>query len=480
MQKVPTRLSDRARPWIALALATGCFRAGPILAQGNGPDATRPAVNPNAQIGTPARRPPVSGVLTLGDAVQRGLEYNLRVVGLTQAVGQARGQQQMARSALMPNLTADASASQQQLNLGALGLSIDVPGVPFEDVVRFNVVDLHARLSQTVVNLNRLNSYRATRETLRASELSVEDSRDLIVQSVASAYLEAIAARSRLQATRAQVATATAIRDRTVQQQGSGLATPIDVNRSQVETLTAQQRLASVQADFAKRKITLARLIGLPPTDQYDLAEDIPFSPAPLQTVEEAMRQAAERRSDVKAAEAQVRAAERTLAAAQAERMPSVAVNADYGASRASAKPVHPTYSVLGFVRIPIWEGGRVAGAVEQASAALNQRRAELDDLREQVEGDLRKAFLDLQAAATQVEASQATLQVTRENLGLIRQRFDAGLNDNVSVVQSQESTAAAEFDYINSVFAHNLAKLGVARGVGHASEDLARYLKLP
>ena len=477
MQKEPTGVSQWARRWIVLTLASSCFRPGAALAQ-PAPAAAVPAASRSAQ--SAPKRPLPAGVLSLRDAIQRGLEYNLRVVGLTQAVGQARGMEQIARSALMPNVTADFSANQQRTNLSAVGLNIDVPGFSLDDVAKFNVVDLHTRLSQTVVNLNRLNTYRASRESVRASELSVEDSRDLIVQSVGSAYLEAVAARARLQATQAQVTTATAIHDKTVQQRDAGLATPIDVNRAQVETLTARQRLSALQADLAKRKINLAKLVGLPPTDQYELGEEIPFSAAPAQAVEVAIKLATERRSDLMAADAQVLAAERTLAAAQAERMPTVAVNAEVGGNRASAKPAHATYSVVGFVRVPIWEGGRVAGSVAQATAALNQRRAERDDLRDQIEGDVRKAFLDLQAAASQVDVAQATLQVTRENLGLTRQRFDAGLNDNVSVVQSQQSLAAAEFDYINSVFSHNLAKLGLARSVGHASEDLARYLQLP
>jgi outer membrane protein TolC len=421
-----------------------------------------------------------SGVLTLREAIQRGLAYNLTVVGMANAIGQARGQQRTARSALMPNVSGDFSANEQQVNLSAMGVRIEIPGTTVPDLVRFNVVDLHARLSQTIVNLNGLNNYRAARETVQANELSLEDSRDLIVLTVGGAYLEALAARARLQSTRAQIDTATAIHERAVQQRGAGLATPIDVNRALVQTLTAQQRLAGLDADFAKRKINLSRLIGMPPTDQYDLGPDVPFAAAPARTVDEAVKQAIEGRSDVKASEAQVRAAERTLAAAQASRLPSVTLNGEYGGNRASGKPAHPVFSIGGTVRVPIWEGGRAAGAIEQATFALSQRRAELDDLKGQIEADVRKAYLDLRAAAGQVETSQTSLQLTRDTLAMTRQRFDAGVGDNISVIQSQESVAAAEFDYINSVFSHNLAKLGLARNVGRASEDVAQYLQQP
>src|SRR5262249_13601909 len=158
-----------------------------------------------------------------------------------------------------------------------------------------------------------LQLYRAAQETARATELSLQDSRDVIVQAVGGAYLEVLAVRAKLQASRAQLDTATVIHDRAVRQRGAGLATPIDVNRAQVQTLTGQQRMIALRADLAKRKINLARMIGLPPSDQYDLAPDVPFSPAPSVTLDEAITEAAAHRSDLQAADVQVRAAERAL-----------------------------------------------------------------------------------------------------------------------------------------------------------------------
>jgi outer membrane protein TolC len=76
------------------------------------------------------------------------------------------------------------------------------------------------------------------------------------------------------------------------------------------------------------------------------------------------------------------------------------------------------------------------------------------------------------------VGVAAENLQVTKENLNLTRQRYEAGVTDNVEVVQSQESVAGADLDYINSVFAHNVAKLSLARAVGQAADNLARFLQ--
>jgi outer membrane protein TolC len=129
---------------------------------------------------------------------------------------------------------------------------------------------------------------------------------------------------------------------------------------------------------------------------------------------------------------------------------------------------------------VPIWLGGRTEAAIQQTEAAVRQRRAELDDLAGQIEGDVRKAYLEMEAAASQVELALRNQDVAQQTLALARQRFEAGIADSVEVVQAQESAAVAALDYINSVFAHNLAKLGIARSVGIAAQQLQDFLKLP
>jgi outer membrane protein TolC len=181
----------------------------------------------------------------------------------------------------------------------------------------------------------------------------------------------------------------------------------------------------------------------------------------------------------LKAAQAQVHAAELAHSAARAERLPSFSVNANYGAIGTNPAQAKATYTVVGTVRVPIWQGGRAEGDIAESDAALAQRRAEIEDLKSSVESEVRNAFLDLQTAASQVEVAQKNLDVSKDTLVLTRQRFEAGVTDAVEVVQTEQTVASAQLDYINSVFAHNLAKLSLARAVGGASESLPQFLKL-
>jgi outer membrane protein TolC len=447
-------------------------------------------LNPSVQVqgafnGSTRRgnQPPLAGPLSLQEALRRGVEYNLGTLNLARAVDQARGQRAIARSALLPSVTSDLTATRQKVNLAALGVRFEspIPGFDFPTVVGpFNQIDLRAHVSQTLLDLTALNNYRASSETLRANELSAEDAHDLVVLAVGSAYLQVVAARARVAAGRAQLETADALYQLSEQRRQVGLVAQVDVGRSQVQALTQRQRLTSLQNDLAKQKISLARMVGLPPTDRYEIAEDVPFAAAPAVPIEDAVRQALESRADLQAAAAQLRAAERARAAARSERLPSVSVRADYGTIGATLPEARGTFSIVGRVSVPIWQGGASEGQILQAEAAVRQRQAELDDLSSQIEGDVRKAYLDLEAAASQVDVALLNQRVAGQTLDLTRQRYEAGISDNIEVVQAQESAAVAALDYINSVFAHNMAKLSLARAVGVASERLPSFLKLP
>jgi outer membrane protein TolC len=423
---------------------------------------------------------PFNGKLSLQDAVERGLDYNLGPVGLNEILRQARGQDKVSRSALLPNIIGSVTEVVQQANLAATGLRINVPvpGFTFPTIVGpFNYIDYRARLTQSMVDLTAINNYRSTQEIRQADEFSLKDARDLTVLAVGGAYLQAVAAEARVEAARAQLDTANALYKQTADQRSVGLVAQIDVNRSQVQMLTQQQRLVSLQNDLAKQKINLARLTGLPVNDQYELIDQMSFSAPPPLDLERALRLAFEQRADLRAAEAQVRAAERNRAAARAERLPSLSMSADYGAIGVNPAQAHGTFSVVGTVRVPIWQGGRTEGNIDQADAALAQRKAEVSDVRARIESDVRNAFLDLEAATSQVDVSQKNVEVSQETLTLTRQKLDEGISDNVAVVQSQDALASARLDQINSIFAHNMAKLALARAVGGTAESWPRFL---
>ena len=199
----------------------------------------------------------------------------------------------------------------------------------------------------------------------------MQDARDTVVLAVGASYLQVIAAKARVASERAQLETAEAVYKQTAERRATGLAAQLDVNQDLVRAQTERQRLATMENDLARQKINLARLTGLPPNDKYDISDDFDYSPAPALSADEAVQQALGGRADLQAAEAQLKAAERTRAAARSERLPSLSASADFGEIGTHFNQGADTYTVTGTLNIPIWQGGRVGGDVAQADAAL-------------------------------------------------------------------------------------------------------------
>jgi outer membrane protein TolC len=422
---------------------------------------------------------PFNGKLGFKDAIQRGLSFNLGESGATQTMRQTEGLRKVALSSLLPNINGTVTENVQTTDLRALGFRFNFPGLAIPAVIGpFNYMDLRAHLSQNVFDLTAINNFRAASDVAKANRYSAQDARELIVLAVGGAYLQTIAAKAKMRSEESQLESANAVFDQSKQQLGQGLIAKVDADKNEVQALTHQQRLLSLQNDLAKQKINLARMIGLPPNDQYDLTDDVPFAPTDQITIEAALAQAFQQRADLKAADAQVHAAERSHAAARAERYPSLGVTSDYGGIGVTPSQLQTTYTATASLKIPIWQGGRAEGDIQQADAALSQRRAEFEDLKGQIESDVRSAYLDLQASASQVEVSQRNVQVTKEALDLTHQKVEVGVIDNVQYVQAQELVTNAEFDYINGVFAYNIAKLNLARAMGRAVDGLPEMFK--
>ncbi len=452
----------------------------------SGTTASVNTLNPTVQISGPysgstrsTTAMPFSGKLSLREALERGLAYNLGSVGLRQAVRQNRAQVTVARSALLPNVSSNVSETIEQVDLAALGLRITVPGFHIPTVVGpFNYMNLQVSLNQTVANLTSLNNYRSAQATARASQYSLQDARDLVTLAVGGAYLQVLAAQARLDAAQAELDTANAVFHQSTEQHSEGVLGQLNVDQSQLRTLSQQQQIITLRNDLDKQKINLARLTGLPPKAGYQLSDAFAFSSAPVQSVDDAIIQAERQRADLKAAEAQVEAAARALSAARAERLPSLAVSGDYQVIGTNPSESHGAFSAVGTLSIPVWQGGRTAGDIAQAEAVLDQRRAELEDTRGQIESEVRQVYLDLMAAAGQVEVARTNLRVAGEALEMSRARMEAGVINTVEVVQAQQSVASAQLDLIDSIFAHNLAKLSLARALGNAAERIPNLLK--
>ena len=423
---------------------------------------------------------PTPLALTLHDAIDRGLKANLGLLVSGSASETARGQRLQALSALLPAVNGGVSETVEQLNLKTIGFNLSIPGLSIPVVVGpFHYTDLRASASLTVFDYNKWKNYKSSQESQRAAQLSYRDARDLVVQAVANAYLQVIADASRAEAIRAQVLTDQALYDRTVDQKKAGTSAGIDVLRSQVELKQQQQRLLAQENQLAKDKLSLGRIIGLPAGQDFNIPDSLRYSPLASMTQEQALRIALEQRPDYQSAKAQVRAAEDAVRATRGERYPTVGVTGDYGDVGPAITNSHGTFTFVASLKFNIFDGGRIGADVIQAKAALKQRQDELADLGGQIDYQVRAAFLDLQSAADQVAVAKSNLELANQTLDQARDRFSAGVTDNIEVVQAQQSVASANDNLISALFGHNLAKVALARALGAAEQGIQKFMEV-
>src|SRR6202453_2188329 len=458
---------------IALAEVTGTPRTAVQAGQNN-----YQSLSQNPYLGgVPAGRLSATPVtLSLDDAVARGLKQNLGGVLATDVVTDARGQRWQALSELLPNVVTDTGFGVHQINVKAdFGLTIH--GEP-PIIGPFGYFDSRAYLTQSAFDWGSIERARSSKAQVSSAEFSSKDAREIVVLVIVSNYLLVIADQSEVESATSQRDTAKALFQQTSDQKTAGLASAVDVLRSQVQLQSREQKLIVAQNNLAKQKLVLARATGLPPGQKFEITTRVPYRELTPSSLDEAIQSAYKARADFQSQMSQVRSAELARKAATAERYPSLGVETDYGLSGVNPGSSHGTVDAAATLRIPIFQGGRVHGDVLRADASLTRERQRLEALRAQIDQVVRDAFLDLEAAAEEVSVEKSAVTLAHQTLEQSRDRFISGVTDNIEVVQAQDVLATATDSYIASLYSHNLAKISLARAIGVAESGFAEYVE--
>ena len=417
--------------------------------------------------------------ITVIDAIRRALDHNLGVLTADEQLGRISGDRWVALANLLPNVNARVTETRQVFNLAAFGFGSSSGG-PFAGlptlVGPFNVFDARVFLSQSIFDANAVHNARAESHNVQSARLLQQSARDLVIHVAGDLYIQALAASASADSARAQQETAEALHTQAVDLKTSGMVAGIDVLRAQVQLETDTQRVTSTVNEFEKTKLQLARVIGLPLGQAFLLDPDLPQLPNPDLPFEQTVERAFQQRPDYQAAIERIKAAEATRSAAIGEALPTAQVTADYGAIGLTPAQAQTTFSVVGGVNVPIFQGGRAHGRLLQADADLRQRKAEADDLRASIYYEVRTAYLDLQATQQQLEVATRARDLAAQALTQARDRFTAGVGNNIEVIQAQESVALASAQFINAQFGFDLAKGALIRGIG-ASQEVLRQI---
>lgn len=411
--------------------------------------------------------------LSLDDAIQRGLKNNLGIIlSGTQAAG-ARGQRLSQLQSLLPSVDFNAQENVLEVDLAAEGLRF--PGIPTV-VGPFSYTDIRAKLSWSLVNVNSLRTYLAARHNFAAATLTAQDARDMVVLTAGNAYLLVLADQSLVTSDEAQAATAKVSLDQAVANHEAGTAPLLDELRARVDAQTIDQQLIVAQNSLEKDKLALARVIGLPLAQQFNLTDKAPYAVFDRPEVTAAIQQAKLNRKDLAAMIEQTKSAEEQRKAATADRYPTLKFDGDYGDIGTTLGHSHGTGDATGTFSVPLFKEYAFRGEAEVAQSQLDTNKAQLSDLNAQVDADVRDALLDIASAQQQVQVAKSSVELANEALSEAQQRYKAGVSDNLPVSQAQASVAQADDQYVTSLYRDNVAKLSLARALG-AGESYKTYL---
>jgi outer membrane protein TolC len=411
--------------------------------------------------------------LSLDDAIERGLQANLGAILSGTQASAARAERLSQLQSLLPAIDFSAKETVMQSDLPAEGMRIK--GFPTM-LGPFGFTDVRASLSWSLVNVASLRNYLAARHNFEAAQLTAQDARDLVILTVGNAYLLALADEKQMESVEAQVATAKISLDQAAANHAAGTAPLLDELRARVDYQSLQQQLIAAQNALEKDKLALARTIGLPLGQSFNLSDKAPYAPFDELDAEKLIEQARAKRKDLAAQVEQAAAAAEQRKAATDARLPSLGMNVDYGDIGPTLGHSHGTVDAAATLSVPVFDEFALRGQAGQAQAQLDTAQAQLSDKQAQVEADVRDALLDIASAQKQVEVARSSVDLANEALKEAQERYANGVSDNLAVSQAQQSVAQADSQYVASLYRHNIAKLSLARALGDG-QDYKKYL---
>jgi len=408
--------------------------------------------------------------LSLEQAIQTAIRNNSATLLAAERRREARGQARQARAGLLPNVSGVAYQASMTENLAALGFQPGTfPG--FSTFVGpFNNFDARLSLTQAIFDLSAIRNAQAGRAGVRVAELQEESAREQVAVAAALTYLEVLRSGRAAEAARADVELAEALLKLALDQRSAGVATGVDVVRAQTRLAQQRVQLAQAQAAADQALLNLQRVVGLPLGGTLTLTDPLRFAEEPQPSAESAVAAALQQRPEVRVAEAQLRVSGLERRATRAELLPSLDFVADYGVSGITpTNTALPTRRAAVQLNVPVFNGGLTKGRIEVAASRERQAELELGNVRGQVEEDVRLALSTLRSRAEQVRAAEQSVTLGLRELEMARDRFKAGVGDNIEVVTAQAALSDARSAQVTALAQHNAARLNLAAALGRA-----------
>jgi outer membrane protein len=418
--------------------------------------------------------------LSLGGAARLAAQQSAGVQGAEQRVDEAQARVTQSRAALLPDLSANALQSGRTFNSVTFGITLPTaPGQPplFNPAGQVlgpvNTLDLRGRLQTNIFDYSALARMRTAQVGVSAARADVENAGDQAAVQATVAYLRVLRGDAQLQARVADSVLATELLSIAQSQLEAGVGVALDVTRAQSQLATIRAQLISARNESNRARLDLHRTLNLAldaPLQLTDtLSDEVPDGLALDET--SATARALHDRPDLRALEEQLHAAQQTVSAIRAERLPSISAFGDNGVIGGTASRLLPTYDYGIQLSLPIFDGFRREGRIQEQQAMARELAVRQRDLEQQATVDVRGALLDLASAREEVGASRERLRLAEQEVAQARDRFRAGVAGNADVVTAALSLNAARNQYVDVLTSLQTARVSLARAEGAVTQ---------
>jgi outer membrane protein len=433
------------------------------------------AQGPNKQSALPGNAPTQVLRLKLDQAVGLALKQNPTAqIAILQAA-QSEQDKNIARADLLPQANAKISDEAQKVNLQAqFGGKTPFPGFP-KTLGPYQVFYAGPSFGGPIFDLTLWRRYQAARDTVNASKANSLSTREQVILLVVSQYIGTLRAVASVEASQSRVSLAQALYDQAADLQKEGVGTGIDTLRANVELQNEKQRLIEAETDRETSLFALSRLLNLDPRQAIELADALSFFETPQPEASASMELALAERQEWKALESQIKAAEYQKKASQDSRLPSLRFDGDFAYLGTSSSTTLPTYTYQASVNMPLFTGGRIHAEIARADLEIKKLDQQRADLRNQIALDVKTALLNLQSARNEVQVANLGVQLSKEEVDQARDRFKAGVANNIEVIQAQDSLSRANDNQIVALYRFNQARADLARSTGQMEKVYAK-----
>ena len=423
----------------------------------------------------PAARPGEVLRLTLDQAVALAIKQNPTAQIAILTAAESEQDKNIARADLLPQVSAHISDEAQKVNLRAeFGGVPAFPGLP-KTLGPFQLFSAGPSVSAPVFDLTLWQRYQAARNTASASKANSLSTREQVILLVVSQYIGTLRAVANVEASQSRVELAQALYDQAADLQKEGVGTGIDTLRANVELQNEKQRLLEAENERETSLYGLSRLLNLDPRQKVALADSLSFFETLQPDVEGSIEEALGNRQEWKALASQSKAAADQKKAAQALRLPNVRFDGEFSYVGTSGNTTLPTYTYEGSVNLPLFTGGRIHAQVVSADLEIRKLQEQRADLRNQIALEVKTALLNLDSARNEVQVANLGVQLSKEEVDQARDRFKAGVANNIEVIQAQDSLSRANDNQIAALYRFNQARADLARSVGQMEKVYAK-----